>query len=188
MALATRYKQETINAKPVMVRGFPCVRTQKGYHFADEGSSVDLGTELAFVENGEWEVLKADTARLLGIGDRPVNLSGHPDFENTSVDLNTHSIAGQCITDRYRAWKSEQPAFHDAEANRAEDKRRRTQIADQAERDAETRRSLIRLFGVAIDAKLRGNHAKGLNILLGVDKYRHVPIEVGYLAILFFTG
>ena len=46
----------------------------------------------------------------------------------------------------------------------------------------------IRLFGVAIEAKLRGDHAKGRNIPLGVDKYRHVPVEVHHLAILFFKG
>jgi hypothetical protein len=44
----------------------------------------------------------------------------------------------------------------------------------------------IRLLGVAIEAKLSGNHAKGRNIFFGVDKYRHVPVKVGHLAIFFF--
>jgi len=58
---------------------------------------------------------------------------------------------------------------------------------DTDERDAKGAGN-IRLFGVSIDAKLRGDHAKGRNIILGVNEYRHVPVEIGYLAIPFFKG
>ncbi len=44
----------------------------------------------------------------------------------------------------------------------------------------------IRLFGAAIEAKLRGDHTKGPNILLGVGKDRQLPVEVGHLAIPLF--
>ena len=46
----------------------------------------------------------------------------------------------------------------------------------------------IRLRGVAIEAKLRRDQAKGRTILIVVDKYRHVPVEVGDLPRLFFKG
>jgi hypothetical protein len=58
---------------------------------------------------------------------------------------------------------------------------------DADERDAKGARN-IRLFGVSIDAKLRGDHAKGRNIILGVNEYRHVPVEIGDLTIPFFKG
>jgi len=46
----------------------------------------------------------------------------------------------------------------------------------------------LRLLSVAVDAKLSRDHAKGRNILFGMDKYRHVPVEVDYLAIPFFKS
>lgn len=46
----------------------------------------------------------------------------------------------------------------------------------------------IRLFGVAVDAKLGRDHAKGGRILFGVNEYRHVPVEVGHWAIPSFKG
>ena len=58
---------------------------------------------------------------------------------------------------------------------------------DADERDAKGAGD-IRLFSVAVDAKLRRDHAKSLNILFGVDKDRHVPVEVGHSAVLFFNG
>ena len=43
----------------------------------------------------------------------------------------------------------------------------------------------IGLLGIAVDTKLRRNHAKGRNILFSVDKHRHVSVEVGHLSIPF---
>jgi hypothetical protein len=44
----------------------------------------------------------------------------------------------------------------------------------------------LRLRGVAIDAKLCGDHVKGRNIILVVNKDRHASIEVGHLSIALF--
>jgi len=44
------------------------------------------------------------------------------------------------------------------------------------------------LFGVAFDAKRGRDHAEGGGILFGMNEYRHVPVEVGHLAILSFKG
>ena len=46
----------------------------------------------------------------------------------------------------------------------------------------------LRLGGVSINTKLSGNHAKGRNIILGMNKYRHASIEVSHLAIAFLKS
>jgi hypothetical protein len=46
----------------------------------------------------------------------------------------------------------------------------------------------LRLGGVSINTELSRDHAKSRNIVLGMDKYRHIPIEVGHLAIAFLKS
>jgi hypothetical protein len=43
----------------------------------------------------------------------------------------------------------------------------------------------VRLLGIAVDAELGGDHAKGGHVLFIVDEHRHGAVEVGYAPILF---
>ncbi len=46
----------------------------------------------------------------------------------------------------------------------------------------------LHLFGVAVDTKLGRDEAKSSHIVLGVDKHRHVPVEVGHLTVFSLKG
>jgi len=50
--------------------------------------------------------------------------------------------------------------------------------------DPESARNL-RLFGIAVDAELRGDHAKRLHIRFFVNEHRHAGVEVGDPTVLF---
>jgi hypothetical protein len=43
----------------------------------------------------------------------------------------------------------------------------------------------VRLFGIAVDAELGGDHAKRGHVLFIMDEHRHGPVEVGHPPILF---
>src|SRR6202035_2662781 len=43
----------------------------------------------------------------------------------------------------------------------------------------------VALLGIAADAELTGDHAKGRDIFLTMGKHRHVAVDIRYLAIIF---
>jgi hypothetical protein len=46
----------------------------------------------------------------------------------------------------------------------------------------------LRLGGISINAELSRDHAKSRNIVLGMNKHWHIPIEVAHLAIALFKS
>ena len=106
-----------------VVQGFPLVRAETGFYFADAGEFVDINDQRHWVEYNSWVSLKQASAAQLGIN-TPVNLSRPLDFQNRA-DLNSHGV-GTNIVDLHNVWRKQCGDFDsDQRAQEERDKKRR---------------------------------------------------------------